>query len=298
MNDGSAARPLGGGCDRRDFLGTLAAGLLLPGLTPAAEPPNRRAAEPPSRPFGLQLYAVRDAAQRDLAGTLTALAAMGYREVELAGLYGKTAAEFRAALDAAGLKAPAGHVGIPALTDQLEQTIADAKVLGHRYLILPWVGEEYRTADGWQRAADLLNHAGERCRQAGLTVGYHNHGFEFAPLPEGADAPFTSGYTALLRLTDPALVVFELDLFWARQGGADALAFFSGFPGRFRAVHVKDMAADGTMVDVGAGVMDWPVLLGAARSAGVTHFFAEHDEAKDQLAFARASAAYMQTLRY
>ena len=55
---------------------------------------------------------------------------------------------------------------------------------------------------------------------------------------------------------------------------------------------------DGTMVDVGAGVMDWPVLLGAARSAGVTHFFAEHDEAKDQLAFARASAAYMQTLRY
>ena len=298
MTDASADRRLGGSSDRREFLGALAAGLLLPGLTRTAEPPSRQAAEPSSRPFGIQLYAVRDVAQRDLPGTLTALAAMGYREVELAGLYGRTAAQFRAALDAAGIRAPSSHVGIPALTDQLEQTIADAKVLGHRYLILPWVGEEYRTAEGWKRAADLLNHAGERCRQAGLTVGYHNHGFEFAPLPEGADAPYRSGYTALLRLTDPGLVAFELDLFWARQGGADALAWFSGFPGRFRAVHVKDMAADGAMVDVGAGVMDWPVLLGAARQAGVEHFFAEHDEARDQLAFARASAAYMKTLRY
>lgn len=298
MSDGPAARRLGGRCDRRDFLGTLAAGVLLPRLSRSAETSSRGAVEPSSHPFGIQLYAVRDEAQRDLSGTLTALAAMGYREVELAGLYGKTAAQFRAALDAAGLKAPAGHVGIPALTDQLEQTIADAKVLGHRYLILPWVGEEYRTADGWKRAADLLNHAGARCREAGLTVGYHNHGFEFAPLPEGADAPWSSGYNALLRLTDPSLVVFELDLFWARQGGADALAFFQGYSGRFRAVHVKDMAADGAMVDVGAGVMDWPVLLGAARSAGVAHCFVEHDEAKDQLAFARASAAFMKRLRY
>ncbi len=294
MRDGSAARRLGGTIDRRDFLGSIAAGLLLPRLSPKAEPPSRRAAEPPTFPLGIQLYAVRDVIKTDLPGTLAALAAMGYREVELAGLYGRTAAEFRALLDAAGLKAPAGHVGVPALTDEIEQTIADAKALGHRYLILPWIGEEYRSADGWKRGAELLNRAGERCRAAGLTVGYHNHDFEFLPLP---GAPGDCGYDALLRHTDPTLVVFELDLFWIRKGSRDALAYFRQHSGRFRAVHVKDMAADGAMVDVGQGVMDWKTLLHAAHQAGVEHFFAEHDEATDQLAFARASADYLKTLR-
>ena len=296
MTDASAARRLGGSSDRREFLGALAAGLLRPGLTRTAEPPSRQAAAPSSRPFGIQLYAVRDVIKTDLPGTLAALAAMGYREVELAGLYGRTAAEFRALLDAAGLKAPAGHVGVPALTDEIEQTIADAKALGHRYLILPWIGEEYRTVDGWRRAAELLNRAGARCRAVGLRLGYHNHDFEFLPVGGGEAAPPT-GYDLLLRHTDPKLVMFELDLFWIRKGGRDALAYFAEHRGRFRAVHIKDMAADGAMVDVGQGVMDWKALLNAARRAGVKHFFAEHDEATDQLAFARASADYLKTLR-
>jgi sugar phosphate isomerase/epimerase len=287
---------------RRTFLETVTGALMVGGI---AESPNRPIAQSPNRPrpFGIQLYAVRDVIQTDPAGTLAALAGMGYREVELAGLYGRSAAEFRAALDAAGLTAPAGHVGVPALTDNLVQTIADAKVLGHKYLILPWVGEEYRTVDGWGRAAELLNRAGERCRRAGLTVGYHNHDFEFAPLGQfervdrdGRTHP-VRGYDLLLANADPKLVKFELDLYWARQGGVDALRYFHDYRGRFRAVHVKDMAADGSMVDVGQGVMDWPALLHAARRAGVEHFFAEHDEAKDQLAFARASAEYLRTLR-
>ncbi len=278
---------------RREFVRTTAAALLSTRLLP----PNRLTAQPPDFSLGIQLYAVRDVAAKDLAGTLAALAAMGYREVELAGLYGRSAAEFRTALDAAGLRAPAGHVGLPALTETIDRTIDEAKTLGHRYLILPWIGEEYRTPDGWTRAAELLDRAGARCREAGLTVGYHNHGFEFAPL-EGAGPAARCGYDLLLRHTSPKLVVFELDLFWIRQGGGDALHYFTDHRGRFRAVHIKDMAADGAMVDVGAGTMDWPALLRAARRAGVKHFFAEHDEARDQLAFARTSASFLKTLRY
>lgn len=288
----------GGACDRRDFLARVGGLTVLAGLPAIGGPATGRPAGPLSRPVGIQLYAVRDVIKQDVPGTLAALAALGYREVELAGLYGLSAAAFRVALDGAGLSAPAGHVGIPALTDQLERTITEAKLLGHRYLILPWVGEEYRTVDGWRRAAELLNRAGERCREVGLTVGYHNHEFEFLPLPPGGDARIRCGLDALLRFTERKLVTFELDLFWARKGGADALAYFREHRGRFRSVHVKDMAADGAMVDVGAGVMDWPALLHAARAAGVEHFFAEHDLAPDQMAFARASASYLATLKF
>ncbi len=299
-NDGTTGRRNDGPVSRREFLGAAVASAFLGHITLHPDPrpvgPSARRSAG-SFPLGLQLYAVRDVIKADLPGTLAALAAMGYREVELAGLYARTAAEFRALLDAAGLKAPAGHVGVPALTDEIEQTIADAKTLGHRYLILPWIGEEYRTVDGWRRAAELLNRAGAQCRAAGLHLGYHNHDFEFLPVGDGDAAAAPTGYDLLLRHTDPKLVMFELDLFWIRKGGRDALAYLREHRGRFRSVHIKDMAADGAMVDVGQGVMDWKTLLHAARRAGVKHFFAEHDEAKDQLAFARVSATYLKTLR-
>lgn len=302
-DDGKTGRRNDGPVSRREFLSAAVVSAFLGHRTLH---PDSRPVGPSARrsvgsfPLGLQLYAVRDVIKADVPGTLAALAAMGYREMELAGRYGLTAAEFRAALDAAGLKAPAGHVGIPELTDGIEQTIADAKTLGHRYLILPWVGEEYRSVDGWKRGAELLNRAGERCRAAGITVGYHNHDFEFLPIPdasEGREGHRECGFDVLLRHTEPKLVTFELDLFWIRKGGRDALAYFREHRGRFRSVHVKDMAADGAMVDVGQGVMDWKELFHAARRAGVKHYFAEHDEAKDQLAFARVSADYLKALR-
>ena len=89
----------------------------------------------------------------------------------------------------------------------------------------------------------------------------------------------------------------ELDLYWIRKGGQDALRYFHDFKGRFRLVHVKDMAAGGSMVDVGQGVIGWAELLGAAKTAGVRHFLAEHDDAKDPLAFARTSYDYLHALR-
>jgi sugar phosphate isomerase/epimerase len=242
--------------------------------------------------LGIQLYTLRDLLKEDFEGPIAALAEIGYREVEFAGLYGRMASDVRKVLDRHSLKAPSGHYGIPAITETLDQTIAEAKILGHQYVVVAWLPEEVRNPDGYARTADTFNQAGQRLRKAGLTLGYHNHWFEFDPLDGGS-----CGYDILLERTRPDLVTMELDLFWIRKGGRDALSYFANHQGRFRMVHIKDMAADGAMVDVGQGAMDWSALLRAAKRAGVEHRFVEHDEAKDPLAFARTSFAYMERLR-
>lgn len=289
MRDSVARRP-GGSISRRDFIAI--AGGAAAAWSCRAEP-ARRAVQTPGHPLGIQLYTVRDPLARDFPGTLAALAAIGYTEVEVWSLHGRSAAEVRRLLDEAGLRAPAGHVGLDAVTDGLEQTIADARTLGHSFVVVPWLPESLRTADGYADVADRFNRAGERLLAAGLRLGYHNHAFEFAPLAAGS-----TGYDILLARTEPQLVVMELDLFWIRQGGGNALDYFHSHPDRFRLVHVKDMAGDGAMADVGQGVIDWPALLTAAREAGVQHFFAEHDGAKDPLRFARNSYRYLSRLRF
>lgn len=283
--------------DRRQFvtscLASAVAGAELQ-FHPYPDPRSHPSRDP--RLWGIQLYTVREQAKADLAGTLRGLGAMGYREVEFAGLHGHPAADVRRMLDDAGLSAPAGHVGLEALTGAaLDQTIADAKVLGHRFLIVPWIPNEQRTADGYAATADAFSQAGERLRPAGLGFGYHNHDFEFSPVGAGGPSA-TCGYDILLDRTDPGLVCMELDLFWVRKGGRDAGAYFAKYPNRFRLVHIKDMAADGAMVDLGRGVMPWRELLHAAATAGVTHWFAEHDEPADPMAFARSAIQYLDTL--
>jgi sugar phosphate isomerase/epimerase len=244
--------------------------------------------------IGIQLYTLRDLLAKDLEAPLAALRKIGYTEVEFAGLYGHPAGEVRAILDRVGLKAPGGHVGLPEITTTLDQTIADAKTLGYQYVICPWLPEEARTVDGYRKIGDTFNQAGEKLRGAGLTLGYHNHSFEFEPVGGGPPC----GYDLLLSATDPKLVVMELDLFWIRKGGKNPLEYFAKYPGRFRLVHIKDMAADGAMVDVGQGVINWQALLSAARKAGVRHFLVEHDEPKDPLAFAKTSYQYLRNLRF
>ena len=272
---------------RRDFLGAIG------GITLGRLLSRFPVATPPSRPLGIQLYTVRDPLARDFEGTLSQLAQIGYKEVEFAGLHGHPAKDVRAMLDRLGLKAPGGHYGLPDIQDTLDRTIVEAKTLGFEYVIVPWLPEEFRTRDGFMRAAELLNTAGEKLRAAGLRLGYHNHDFEFAELKGGG-----IGYDVLLEKTDPKLVWLELDLFWIRKGGRDPLDYFRRYPNRYRLVHIKDMAMDGTMADIGKGAMNWSELLGAARKAGVQHFLAEHDGASDALAFAKTSFDYLSTLRF
>ena len=243
-----------------------------------------------STPAGIQLYTLRTVLEKDTERTLATLAEIGYREVELAGLYGMTAAAMRAMLDKHGLKAPSGHVPIELLRTNLARTLDDAKALGQQYVVCPYLDEKERTADGYKRAAETLNTAGEAAKKAGMQLAYHNHDFEFKTV---GDAP---AYDTLLAQTDPQLVKMELDLFWITEAGKDPLAYFAKHPGRFPLVHVKDRTADGKMVDVGQGAINYSQLLArASAEGGARHFFVEHDNPADPLATARTSFAGLRT---
>lgn len=248
---------------------------------------------PPLERIGVQLYTVRSLMADDVAGTLDAVAAIGYEEVEFAGYFGHEAGQVRAWLDAAGLAAPATHLDLDALTGSaLEATLEDATILGHGWLVVPWIPEAMRTSDGYREVADLLNRAGSVAAAAGVRVGYHNHTFEFEVL-EGADAGGRTGYSLLLEHLDPGLVDLEIDLHWSAVAGVDALELFADQPGRFPLCHVKDLTADGRMADVGAGVIDWPRLFTRSEEAGLQHYIVEHDQPGDPLASIEASHRYL-----
>ena len=279
--------------DRRAALQTLG-GVLLAGCSrQRGGPPGGSAANGTASlgNIGVQLYTVRELMRRDFEGTLSQVAQIGFREVEFAGYFGRTPQQVRLVLDRAGLTAPGSHIDINLLERDWQRTIADARVMGHRYLIVAWTpAERRRTLDDWRRIGELFTRAGEAAQREGVTFAYHNHDFEFAPL-EGR-LPFD----VLLESSDPRYVKIEMDLFWIRKGGQDPLAYFERWPGRFPCVHVKDMAAGGQMVDVGAGVIDWRGLLSRRRQAGIEHYFVEHDEPAEPMASIRAGYEYLHRL--
>lgn len=247
--------------------------------------------------IGLQLYTVRRDLERDFEGTLDRVAAIGYREVEFAGYFGRSPADVRAALDRHGLSAPGAHIGTAAaLRKDWDKTIESGKAIGHSYLIVASIAaNERRTLDDYRGLADLFNSAGEAARKAGVRFGYHNHDFEFAPL-EGRIP-----YDILLERTEPALVAMEMDLFWITKGGKNPLAYFERYPGRFEAVHVKDMdsSPEQRMVDVGRGRIDFARIFGEREKAGIRHFFVEHDNPEPSaLAAAKASFEYLAQLKF
>ena len=243
--------------------------------------------------ISVQLYSLRTIFPNDFVGVLEALKMMGYDEVEFAGLHEREPAVVRAVLDDVGLAAPSAHVPIEALEADADAAFAVAKTLGHRYVIVPWLAEPRRqSVADYARFAAVLNRVGQRARAQGLQLAYHNHDFEFQTF----GGP-RSGYDVLLAETDPAVVAFQMDLFWVVTAGKDPVAIFEQHPGRFPLVHVKDRTADGKMVNVGEGVIDFRRIFAASERAGLRHAVVEHDTPPDPLAFARASIAHLRALR-
>lgn len=238
-------------------------------------------------PPGLQLYSLRTEMQRDVEGTLRRLGTMGYREVEFAGYFGRTPAQIRDAVKAAGLAAPAAHVPLESLEGAALAATADAALeAGHAGVIVAWLPEALRDSlDAWRAMADRFSDIGRRLGERNLHFAYHNHDFEFAPLDGRVP------YEVLLERADPALVGLELDLYWATRAGHDPLGLVRAHPGRFPLVHVKDAspAPELRQVDVGAGTIDFAAIIAAGK--GIRHAFIEHDQPADPWAFAKASLA-------
>jgi sugar phosphate isomerase/epimerase len=222
--------------------------------------------------IGVQLYTVRAAMRESVERTLEQVARIGYKEVEFAGYFNRPAKDIRALLDANGLSAPSAHsADLPSIRTRFPQVLEDAAIVGHKYVICASLPRQDQTADGFKRAAEEFNRAGELSARAGITVGFHNHDGEFNPLGD------TNGYDILLAECDPGLVTMQMDLFWTKKAGKDPLAYFAKYPGRFSSVHVKDMTASGEMVDVGAGGMPFRDYFRQSAQAGIRHYFVEHD---------------------
>ncbi len=256
---------------RRQWLaGSAALAATVAGCAPVA-----KGAASVAKPIGLQLYTVRELFSRDPIGTLEQVAAIGYREVEYGGggFEAMDHAALRTAMDGLGLVSPSVHIGYDFLASDLDRAVTIVKALGADTVVLPWLADNRRTAEGWQAVLANLNPFGERLKAAGLGFAYHNHDFEFTVKHGGR-----SMFDALVAETDPALVELELDLFWAVAAGEDPKAIIRRLPGRIYAYHVKDRTPDGKMTSVGEGTIDFADIFTLDDTAGVKHFYVENDQ--------------------
>jgi sugar phosphate isomerase/epimerase len=227
--------------------------------------------------IGLQLYTVRDQLQTDFEGTIAKVAQIGYKNLEFAGYYNRTPEQVRALLDKLNLVSTSSHIGGPLMVQDAAAQIKAAKTIGQDYITIPSYNFGKEGVEGWKKAAAQFNAWGRMCKDAGIKLAYHNHNFEFAPLEGGP-----SGYEVLQREVDPALVDFELDLYWAAFADQDPLALFAKHPGRFAMWHVKDLLlTNGTkgMAPVGGGTLNFKSYFAHRQEAGLKHFFVEHDSA-------------------
>ncbi|MGW1846986.1 sugar phosphate isomerase/epimerase family protein [Streptomyces sp. NPDC001966] len=280
---------------RRSFLGTAVGAAAAAGLgtTPASAAGSRRRRIPPSG-IGMHLYTMRTPLATDFRGTLERLASIGYATVGVSGRHGHSAADIRRMLDGTGLRAVLEHVGYDIVKGAgLPQALEDIHTLGGKWIVVPSLPGSLHSPAGYREVAREFNRAGLAARESGLKLLYHNHGTDHQVV-DGVGL-----YDILLAETDPELVGFELDLYWAAKGGASAPGeLFVRHPHRFPALHVKDMAPNGDFADVGSGVLDFPAMFDTARRGGVKQWLVEHDAPADPFASALASYTYLSRLRY
>ncbi len=244
---------------------------------------------------GLQLYSVRDDMKTDPLDTLKKLADMGYRYVEHANyidrkFYGYTAKGFKKVLDDLGLQMKSGHTVMGAkawdentndFTDSWKYTVEDAAVMGQEFVISPSLEESYRKdMNKLKSFLTVFNKSGELCKRSGMKFGYHNHNFEFSTMVDGMRL-----YDIILKETDPALVIQQMDMGNMYEAGGRALDLLKQYPGRFASLHVKDeikVTREGSekyeSAVLGTGVAQVKEVLALAKkSGGTTHFIIEQE---------------------
>lgn len=269
--------------------------------------------------LGVGLFTIPLWLEQDFAGTLKKLADFGYKELEFygpfpfsvksahdrwneitpnlpfsgSGYFGLTAKEVREAMDANGLTSPSMHADLETLETNLDELAEAANILGQKYAGIAAIPDQLRTSlDDYKRMADRFNEIGRRMQAHGMQFLYHNHGYGLVEL-EG-EIPMR----VILERTDPSYVAMEMDVFWTVAGRADPVAYLNEYKGRYKLMHLKDMAelvhfsGDGgkpdewiglfpKMADAGAGVLDLHGILAAARTSGVDHYYLERDMAAE-----------------
>lgn len=224
-------------------------------------------------PIGLQLYSVREDCKRDLPGTIAAVAKMGYKGVEFAGYYDRTAGQLRNMLDDNGLVCCGTHTAIDTLLkDNLARTIEFNKTLGNKYLIVPGLPEKYRTShQAWLDTAKLFNELAEKVKPHEMLVGYHNHSIEFTAMD--GELPWDTFYGNTRKD-----VVMQIDVGNAIHGGADPLPYLYKYPGRAITVHVKEFSETNKKALVGEGDVNWKAFFALCKAVGQTEWYIVEQE--------------------
>jgi sugar phosphate isomerase/epimerase len=257
---------------------------------------------------GLQLWSLREEFKKDSMRALDLVRDMGFTEVETAGTAGMSAADYRAALEARGLKPVAAHVQYGAMEADLAKVVAEIKALGATYAFCPWIphdGPAGFDAALAAKAAANFNTWGAAFRAEGIRFGYHVHGYEFVPGSREGETLFDD----MVRATDPQAVEFQMDVFWVYRAAEDPMTLLKRYPTRWASIHIKDIRKDAERivgssgapasdkVVIGTGAIDWPTLLRAAREQGVNHFVLE-DESDAPLEQIPASMRYLGGLEF
>ena len=227
----------------------------------------------PTIPIALQLYSVRHDCEKDLPGSLEAVARMGYDGVEFAGYYGRSAGELRKLLDDLGLRVAGTHTRLGTLLgDALAETVAFNRELGNRFLIVSSLAEERRSSrEAWLDTARIFDRIAEELAPEGMLTGYHNHTIEFAEM--GGEVPWDT-FVGNTRQD----VVMQLDLGHVLHAGADPVAVLERYPGRAVTVHLKDYSRTNDTALIGEGDMRWDDVFRLCESVGGTQWYIVEQE--------------------
>jgi sugar phosphate isomerase/epimerase len=240
-------------------------------------------------PLGLQLYTVRQDLDKDFDGTIRKVRDIGIRNVQAnLTMNGRSSQQQRKLYDSLGISWESIHSGGDALRAAPQATIDEAKAAGIKNITcsFPLYPADRATfmagpsVDDWKHNADAFNKIGALCRKAGLSFAYHNHNVEFHKIGELVP------YDLLLKQTNPELVQMEMDIGWVVAGGTDPLAYLTKYPNRYYSLHIKDLKnqeipnTEMKMVSaiIGKGMVDWKVVLAAARKTRVERAFLEIEE--------------------
>ena len=248
--------------------------------------------------FGVQLYVLRALLAKDFDGTLAKVAAIGIKNVEFAGFYGRSAKEVRTSLANAGLKASGAHCLLASMPgEEVVRTIDFCHEVGMPYMIAavpsikpgalsatgkPKSGNpfEHIELEDFRWSAERFNTIGSSVRDAGMRFAYHNHNIEAQRYGD------IVAFDEVLRLTDPAVVGIEFDTGNFIVGGGDPYPYLEKYPHRFELAHVKEWVTPFTptitinwpkYAPLSEGKTDWKRMLGALHRAGVKQVFIEQD---------------------